>query len=144
MRKVISGFIISVGLISAQQSEEPDYLDQLVAAVPDAPPFQEETHKPIDKGNVIWLTSTGILLGCTTADAISSLGKHEANALLRNSAGTFGAKGLAVKYGVTGAMLGAEFLLRKNHKMRKAMTFANLGDAALYCGTAIHNGGIAR
>ena len=90
----------------------------------------------------MWIASSLILLAATSLDASSSWGKYEANPFLRSNDGRFGAKGFSIKFGIAGAMLAPQLLLRKNRTAVKIFTVTNFAQAGMYTGIAIHNFGI--
>jgi hypothetical protein len=80
------------------------------------------------------------LAGAIAADTASSWGCYEANPLLRSSDGRFGAKGAAIKVGISGGgLLLAHFLHRKYPKLENPLTFAFGGGSAWLNGIAIRN-----
>lgn len=80
------------------------------------------------------------LAGGIVADATSSWGCFESNPLLRSADGRFGAKGVAIKAGISGGgLLLAHLLHRKYPKLEKPLTFAFGGGSAWLHGVAIRN-----
>ena len=96
------------------------------------------------KAKVVWRISVAALVTASAMDAVTSMGKYESNGLLSGSDGKFGAKGIALKSGITGIMLLPQLLLRNNEKLRKPFTIVNFVQAGMYSGIAIHNAGIAK
>ena len=94
--------------------------------------------------NLLWKISIATMLASTVLDAGSSMGKHEANPLLRSSDGTFGSKGIAIKASLAGLTLAPQIGLRKRHDLRKAFTIANFIDTGIFTAVSAHNMGIKR
>lgn len=91
-----------------------------------------------------WLTPLRVaefsLIGGIAADSLSSWGCYESNPLLRSADGRFGAKGFAIKAGISGGgLLVAHLLRRKFPKLEKPLSFAFGGSAAWLHGIAIRN-----
>jgi hypothetical protein len=96
------------------------------------------------KAKLFWRISIAALVTASTMDAVTSMGKYESNGLLRGSDGKFGARGIALKAGITGITLLPQLLLRSHENLRKPFTIANFAQAGMYSGIAIHNAGIAK
>ncbi len=92
--------------------------------------------------NAVWITSMFAAAGASGLDAYTSWGKHESNPLLASANGTFGARGVAFKVGIAAAVLGPQILLRKHREMKGLFASANLGEAAIFSGVAVHNMGL--
>jgi hypothetical protein len=90
----------------------------------------------------IWKMSIATMLAMSAWDAASSMGKVERNPLLASSDGTFGAKGVGIKFGLAGLSLAPQLLLRNHKELRKVFTIANFIDAGIFVGAAAHNMGI--
>jgi hypothetical protein len=97
---------------------------------------------PHDRGAIIWKVSIAALLAASAFDAASSMGKVEQNPLLRSSDGTFGGKGIAVKFGLMGAAITPQILLRNRKDLRKLFTGLNFGETAMFTAIGAHNMGI--
>lgn len=95
-----------------------------------------------DRGATVWKISMAAMLAASAFDAASSMGKYEQNPLLRSSDGTFGGRGLAVKFSLMGAVLVPQILLRDRRDMRKLFTVINFADAALFTTIGAHNMGV--
>jgi hypothetical protein len=91
---------------------------------------------------LLWKISIATMLASTALDAGSSMGKHEANPLLRSSNGTFGSRGIAIKAGLAGFTLVPQIALRNRHDLRKAFTIANFIDTGIFTAVSAHNMGI--
>lgn len=89
--------------------------------------------------NRLWIASIFAAIAGTSADAASSWGKDESNALLASSNGAFGAKGLSIKAGVLAAVIIPQICLRKHKDLKPAFTAGNFAEAAFFTGAAIHN-----
>lgn len=86
------------------------------------------------------LGDTALHLGATSADAATSWGRVELNPLLRNSRGEFGARGLALKFGIFGGVeLTKWSLLRKGHRGRWVRSLS-LAPAVAFGAAAARNG----
>ncbi len=90
----------------------------------------------------IWKVSIAGVLAASAWDAASSMGKAERNPLLASSDGTFGAKGLGVKFGLAGLSLAPQLLLRNHKELHKFFAIANFVDAGIFAGVAAHNMGV--
>jgi hypothetical protein len=90
----------------------------------------------------IWKISIATMLAASAWDAASSMGKVERNPLLASSDGTFGGKGLGVKFGLAGLSLAPQLLLRNHKELRKVFAIANFVDAGIFAAVAAHNLGI--
>jgi hypothetical protein len=83
------------------------------------------------------------LFGSEVLDSASSYGMRELNPLLAGSNGGFGAKATGIKFGVVGALAGAEyFLVRKRPGSAKFFTIVNWVTAGATTGLAVHNFGL--
>ena len=87
----------------------------------------------------IYHWSAVALVASSTADVASSVGKLEANPLLRSGDGRFGARGAGIKLGACVAVLLIQNRARKSGKSEKPMAIANFAVSGLYGGAAIHN-----
>jgi len=73
-----------------------------------------------------WKWSLVAVASMTAADAASSMGRYEANPLLRNQNGQFGGQQASLKAGVVAGSVLAEWLLsRHNHSALKTATIVN-------------------
>jgi hypothetical protein len=144
----------SVSLVPAQTLLQPGTLASAVAppaaSVPAVPPDSAirpsiaSVHDDRDKvANRVWLASAFALGAASGFDAATSWGKREGNPLLASSNGDFGAKGLAIKSGITAALIIPQIWLHKHREYRTTLTVVNFANAALFSGVAIHNMGIA-
>jgi hypothetical protein len=86
-----------------------------------------------------WKLSTVALAAATMVDASSSWGHVEVNPVLRGSNGQFGYQGIAMKALITSGVIGAQYIMLRNHpKAEKYGTLTNfalggvLGAAAVY------------
>lgn len=75
----------------------------------------------------------------SAADAYTSWHRPEANALLRNERGEFGAKGISVKVGTLAGIVMMEYRLRKHREMRNAFVVGNCANAGVSTFAAVHN-----
>jgi hypothetical protein len=82
------------------------------------------------------------MLAATSADAYTSWHKQEGNSFLASSNGTFGAKAVGIKVGLTSAVLIPQLLLRRNRELRKGFIIENFVSAGLFSAVAIHNAGV--
>ena len=87
-----------------------------------------------------WLISVAPVLASQTLDAASSWGLRELNPVLAGPDGRFGMKATAVKFGVIGGLLGAEYLIvKKFPASAKFFTVINYSKAGVTTGLAVHN-----
>ena len=88
----------------------------------------------------LWRFSAAVLGAVTVADMQSSIGRSEANPMLRSQNGRFGPQGVALKGGIVGGVLCAQFLmLRKNPKAAPYAAGINFAAAALTGAAVVHN-----
>ncbi len=96
--------------------------------------------EPLRGSLTAWKLSLGALAASQAFDAYSSHGLREENSLLANSSGSFGAKGDLLKLGITGALVGIEFVVIRVHPgAAKVLWKLNLASAAVTGGVAAHN-----
>ena len=80
------------------------------------------------------------LVASQTLDVASSYGMRELNPALAGADGRFGARSAALKLGLTGALVGVEYLVVKIHPgAARFFTSVNWSGAALTTGFAVHN-----
>ena len=80
----------------------------------------------------LWKISAAVLASVTIADVQSSVGRYEANPLLRSHDGRFGNRGMALKGALVGAALGTQWLvLKKNPQASAYAATANFAAAAV-------------
>ena len=90
-----------------------------------------------------WAISLAPLFASEALDAASSYGMREVNPLLAGSNGGFGMKATTIKFGVVGALAGAEyFVVRKHPASAKFFTIVNWVTAGATTGLAVHNYGL--
>jgi hypothetical protein len=90
-----------------------------------------------------WAISLAPLFASEALDAASSYGMRELNPLLAGSNGGFGMRATALKFGVIGALAGAEYLVvRKRPASAKFFTLVNWVTAGATTGLAVHNFGL--
>ena len=90
-----------------------------------------------------WAISLAPLFASQALDAASSYGMRELNPLLAGSNGGFGMKATAIKFGVVGALAGAEyFVVRKHPASAKFFTIVNWVTAGATTGLAVRNLGL--
>lgn len=84
-----------------------------------------------------WAWSSTALVAAATADAVSSWHKQERNPLLGQ---TFGGRGVAIKAGIIGGIILAEWLLRKRSRtFERSFVIINSGAAAATGVAAAYN-----
>lgn len=77
---------------------------------------------------------------CAAADASSSWGRVELNPVLAGSGQRFDGRSVALKAGITGAILGVGWLVQRHRpEARRAVTVGNWVTSAAWCGAAAHN-----
>jgi hypothetical protein len=87
-----------------------------------------------------WKWSLAPVLASQALDATSSYGMRELNPVLAGSGGRFGMQFTSIKLGVTGALLGVEYLIVRAHPgSARVFTKLNWAAAALTFGVAAHN-----
>jgi hypothetical protein len=91
---------------------------------------------------MVWKISIATVVGASVWDAASSYGKREGNPLLRSADGTFGGKGIAMKAGLTGALLIPQYMFRNQKNLRKIFTVMNFVNTGALTAVAAHNMGI--
>jgi hypothetical protein len=102
------------------------------------PPAQESSStRPLPAS---WKWSFAPLAASQALDIASSYGMRELNPLLAGPQDQFGVKATLLKVGITGALVGAEYLIVKAHPdAAKIFTKINWSGAALTTGFAAHN-----
>ena len=111
----------------------------IVSTRPDFNTAQQRHEAKIER---IWITSIFALAAGSGMDAASSWGKYERNSLLASSDGKFGAKGLSFKFGLAGAAIVPQLLLRNHTNLRARFAILNFAEAGIFTGISIHNIGI--
>ena len=87
-----------------------------------------------------WKISVAPLVASQALDVSSSYGMRELNPLLASPNGGFEMKGAAIKLGVTGAVVGAEYLIvRKYPRSARVIAKLNWTSGIVTTGFAIHN-----
>lgn len=115
----------------------------------------QDSHSTKVPGKRLWQLSVVTLSVANVLDVQSSLGKHELNSTLAGSSGTFGARGVMIKSGFQGGLLGVEYLMlhRFSHgfvanpslsKLYRTLAVINFASSALLSGIAAHNYTIPR
>jgi hypothetical protein len=95
----------------------------------------------------LWQVSLASLTVANVLDVQSSWGKHELNATLAGTNGTFGARGATTKSAMVAGLMGLETLVMRhcpNKKLYRILTVVNFGATALVSGTVMHNYTIPR
>ena len=89
----------------------------------------------------LWLLSAAVLVAASFADAHTSLGRPEANPLLRNGRGDFSpARAVALKSAAVGGTLALEICLsRSRPHLRRAGSVVNFASAAALTAAAARN-----
>ena len=89
-----------------------------------------------------WKISLTALAEANIVDAASSWNKHELNPALAAPSATFGWPALGLKMGITGAVLGIEWLATRHSGhpgLYRALSIVNFGGAAAMGAVAGHN-----
>jgi hypothetical protein len=87
-----------------------------------------------------WKISLAPLIASQALDASSSYGMRELNPVLASANGGFEMKGAMLKLGVTGAVVGAEYLIvRKYPRSARVIAKLNWTTGIVTTGFAIHN-----
>lgn len=90
----------------------------------------------------LWIASICAVLAASAFDAATSWGKQESNPLLTSRDGSFGARGLAIKVGIAGAVIVPQWLLRNHKQLRKGFILENFADTAVFTAAGVHNLGV--
>jgi hypothetical protein len=87
-----------------------------------------------------WKISLVPLVGSQALDAASSYGMRELNPLLASSNGGFEMKATSIKLGVTGALVGVEYLVvRRYPRSARVISKLNWTSGIVTTGFAVHN-----
>lgn len=87
-----------------------------------------------------WKISLAPLVASQALDVSSSYGMRELNPLLASANGGFEMKGAAIKLGVTGAVVGVEYLIvRKYPRSARVISRLNWATGIVTTGFAVHN-----
>ncbi len=87
-----------------------------------------------------WKISLAPLVASQALDVSSSYGMRELNPLLASANGGFEMKGAAIKLGVTGVVVGAEYLIvRKYPRSARVISRLNWTTGIVTTGFAVHN-----
>ncbi len=87
-----------------------------------------------------WKISLAPLVASQAFDTASSYGMRELNPLLADSNGGFGMKATSLKLGVTGALVGVEYLIvRKYPRSARVISKLNWTTGIVTAGFAVHN-----
>jgi hypothetical protein len=102
-----------------------------------SPPQEATSARPLPAS---WKWSLAPLVASQGLDIASSYGMHELNPLLAGPQDQFGVKATLLKVGITGALIGVEYLIVKAHpEAARIFTRINWSGAALTTGFAAHN-----
>lgn len=102
-------------------------------------------HQPIDESARAvalksWKISLAPLVASQALDAASSYGMRELNPLLASANGGFEMKATSIKLGVTGALVGVEYLIvRKYPRSARVISKLNWTSGIVTTGFAVHN-----
>ena len=95
------------------------------------------------RGKRLWLISALSLAAASVLDTTSSLGRYEANPLLRNTQGRFSAgRAVAWKSGAIGGTLLAQLVAARkkpDDNLYRPLTLLNFGTTGLVSATAVRN-----
>lgn len=147
-----SGFAQSAlqpGQVAGSEPDDPAWHSPIqlsadgVAATSSLRPVAQVEDRSDRRTSTIWKVSIATTLAATAMDAFSSMGKQESNPLLRSSDGTFGAKGISLKGGLTALCIAPQILLRNHRELRKPFIVANFISTGLFTFAAVHNSGVA-
>jgi hypothetical protein len=101
-------------------------------------------------GRRLWTASVVTLSVANVLDVQSSMGKRELNSALASPAGTLGTRGIVLKSGLQGGLLGIEYLLLRGHshnllqnqsrsKLYRTLAVINFASSAVIGGFVAHN-----
>jgi len=97
-------------------------------------------HEPRQSKSKWWKLSAVALAVATSVDAHSSWGHLEANPALRGPNGRFGMKSIAIKGLITGGVIGAQYMMMRNHpKAERYAAITNFTLAGAFVGVAAYN-----
>ncbi len=112
-------------------------MSAVVACAADLPVAHESIE---DTALRSWKISLAPLMASQALDVSSSYGMRELNPLLASSNGGFEMKGAVIKLGVTGLVVGAEYLIvRKYPRSTRIISKLNWTSGIVTTGFAIHN-----
>jgi hypothetical protein len=142
MRTILSKTTLFVGMICVASGARGEDLTSVSrTALEQQPPLTSDIgFKPRRNLPASWKWSLAPVLASQALDSTSSYGMRELNPILGGSDGRFGMQSVAIKLGVTGMLLGAEYLIVRAHP-RAAQVFTKLNWAAAVVtfGVAAHN-----
>lgn len=120
--------ILLVSAVAACAADSPD------ASLPSA-------HESVEQSALkSWKISIAPLVASQALDAASSYGMRELNPLLASSNGGFEMKAASIKLGVTGAIVGLEYLIvRKYPRSTHVISKLNWTSGIVTTGFAVHN-----
>ncbi len=134
----ITTAILLVALTSILRADEAEALLPSRASIGPLLGSQFATHDSPRRRR--WAISLAPLFASQALDAASSYGMRELNPLLASPNGGFGMKATGIKFGVVGALAGAEYLLIKKYpRSAKFFTIVNWTTAGATTGLAVHN-----
>ena len=140
MRSLIT-VLIALGSASAFQAQTLNQPGRIAVLPKTTIANVKDDHDTV--ANRVWFASAFAVVAGSSFDAATSWGKREANPLLGSSNGDFGEKGLAIKAGITAALIVPQIWLHKRKEYRTKLTVINFIDAGIFTGVAIHNAGLA-
>lgn len=137
MNRTLTAFAFLVCFLPAVRAGEADELTATTASAIYTHPQIKTERRPVPAS---WKWSLAPLAASQALDATSSYGMRELNPALASADGRFGAKAVALKLSVTGALVGVEYLVVKIHPgAARFFTSINWSGAALTTGFAAHN-----
>ena len=100
-----------------------------------------DLHESIEQSALrSWKISLVPLVASQALDATSSYGLRELNPLLADPNGGFGMKATSIKLGVTGALVGVEYLIVKKYpRSARVISKLNWTTGIVTTGFAVHN-----
>ena len=123
---------LAIGFFTIPTAQAQNFLPASSRSVP-----RETSLKQIPRS---WKISLAPLVASQALDVASSYGMRELNPVLAGPDGRFGARAATVKLGVTGALVGIEYLIVKAHPgAARVFTKINWSWAVLTTGFAAHN-----
>jgi len=126
----IAGVLVAGLLPSASASDTPETTQLLTGSIAATNPYSKHAAQPRDYS--AWKLSLLPVVASQAVDVSSSYGMRESNPLLAGADGRFGTQAAVVKLGLTGALIGMEYLLiRKHPGAAKILWKVNLGSAAV-------------
>ncbi len=138
---IVVGLIVvgMIGLLPSARAEDLPSVDRTTLAE-QALQLPDAGLRPRHPLPASWKWSLAPVLASQALDAASSYGMRELNPVLAGPDGRFGMQSATIKLGVTGALLGVEYLIVRAHPASaRVFTKLNWAAAMVTFGVAAHN-----